>query len=202
MSGLLSPTLVSKGRRLHVAVGPRFSFTGSLMSRRSESQARLNCKKQNRLFLTESVMNISAGQRRLSTHRGAQLHLSIVVVFSCCVAALLMATAAAQTMPPPPIIGRWDLTVSGPRGRYPSWLEVERSGFQSLVGRLVGRIGGARPIGRIEWSEGVVRFRIPPQWDRASADLRFEGRLEGDLLVGTPLSLWPSASAPTPPSSA
>ncbi|MBD0371039.1 MAG: DUF1080 domain-containing protein [Pyrinomonadaceae bacterium] len=94
-------------------------------------------------------------------------------------------TARPQTMPPP-IVGRWDLTVSRGGEKYTSWLEVERSGWQALVGRFVGRIGGARPIGRIEWSNGVARFSIPAQWESSSTNLRFEGRLkEDESLVGT-----------------
>jgi len=91
----------------------------------------------------------------------------------------------AQAAATPPIVGRWDLTITGGRGSYASWLEVERSGFGALVGRFTGRIGGMRPIGRVEWRGDTVRFSIPPQWDNADADLRFEGRLEGDRLTGT-----------------
>ncbi len=83
------------------------------------------------------------------------------------------------------ILGRWDLTVLGPRGPFSSWLEVERSGFSALVGRFVGRIGGARPIGKVEWANGVARFSIPTEWERPIGDLRFEVRPGGDSLVGT-----------------
>ena len=114
--------------------------------------------------------------------------------------------ATAQSNPPPPIVRQWDLTVSGPQGTtYASWLEVRQmfeaqaagvsgwrtvhaswlDGFTTLVGRFVGRIGGARPIGKVEWSNSVARFSIPPEWERGESDLRFEGRLEGDSLVGT-----------------
>ena len=50
---------------------------------------------------------------------------------------------------PPTLIGRWDLTVSGADGKYPSWLEVQRSGYRTLVGSYVGRFGSARPISKI-----------------------------------------------------
>lgn len=106
-------------------------------------------------------------------------------------AAMLVAFACrglAQTKVPPPIVGQWDLSVRGPRGPYASWLEVTPSGFTTLVGRFVGRIGGVRPIGRVEWSEGMVRFGIPPQWERAAAELRLEGRLQADSLTGTIVS--------------
>ena len=93
--------------------------------------------------------------------------------------------AAAQPDSVPHIVGRWDLHVQSANGVYPSWLEVTTSGYRMLVGRFVGRVGSARPISRIEYSGGTLRFAIPPQWDRDSADLRLEGRLDGDRLVGT-----------------
>ena len=98
---------------------------------------------------------------------------------------VLPAAALAQPLTVPPIVGRWDLRVEGPDGVYPSWLEVTTSGYRTLVGRFVGRVGSARPIGRVEYTDGVLRFAIPPQWDRDTADLRVEGRLDGDKLSGT-----------------
>jgi hypothetical protein len=50
------------------------------------------------------------------------------------------------------IVGRWNLRMLAVPDVYGSWLEVERSGFNALVGRFVGLIGGAhsryRPSGR------------------------------------------------------
>jgi len=97
----------------------------------------------------------------------------------------LPAIAAAQTDATMPVLGRWDLRVTDARGTYPSWLEVTLSGNRTLVGRFVGRVGSARPISRVEFSGNDVRFSIPPQWDRDTADLSFQGRLEGDRLAGT-----------------
>jgi hypothetical protein len=82
------------------------------------------------------------------------------------------------------IIGRWDIVVRTPDGEYPSWLEVERSGSRTLVGRFVGRSGSSRPISRVEFEDGRVRWVIPPQFEQRKDDLRFEGRLEGDTLSG------------------
>jgi hypothetical protein len=99
--------------------------------------------------------------------------------------ALVAAAVEAQTPAAPAIIGRWDLVVTGPSGSYPSWLEVWRSGHHTLVGRFVAGVGSARPIGRVEFADGVLRFAIPPQWEQDSADLRVEGKLEGERLTGT-----------------
>jgi hypothetical protein len=78
--------------------------------------------------------------------------------------------------PPPPVVGRWDLTVSGAEGKYPSWLEVRQSGYRALVGTFVGQFGSARPIGKVEHDKDRLRFTIPPQWERRITDMTFEGR--------------------------
>jgi hypothetical protein len=80
--------------------------------------------------------------------------------------------------------GRWDLTVHGPQGDYPSWLEVRRSGRRTLVGTFVGRFGSARPISRVEFDNGRIRFSVPPQWEDRADDLIFEGVLDGDKIEG------------------
>jgi len=85
----------------------------------------------------------------------------------------------------PPIIGRWDLTVKSTNEVYPSWLEVRRSGYETLVGSFVGRFGSARPISKVEFENGTLRFSVPPQWERPQKDLVFEGKLGGpDELKG------------------
>jgi hypothetical protein len=94
-------------------------------------------------------------------------------------------SAVAQPDSVPAVVGRWDLRVQGRDGVYPSWLEVTTSGYRALVGRFVGRVGSARPISGIENTGGHVRFTIPPQWDRDTANLRFEATLNGDRLTGT-----------------
>jgi hypothetical protein len=82
------------------------------------------------------------------------------------------------------IIGRWDLVVKGSRGDYPSWLEVRKSGYRTLVGSFVGRTGSARPIGRVEFADGHVRFSVPIQWEFRNGDLVLEGQVQGDTLQG------------------
>ena len=59
----------------------------------------------------------------------------------------------------------------------PSWLEVERSGTATLVGQFVGSGGSARPIAKIDFTDGTFRFAIPPQWESTPRDITFEGRL-------------------------
>jgi hypothetical protein len=90
-----------------------------------------------------------------------------------------------QSRPDEALLGRWDLVVQRGAQTMPSWLEVERSGAVRLVGQFVGSGGSARPIAKIEFTDGTFRFTIPPQWERESNDLTFEGRLEGDRLTGS-----------------
>ena len=110
----------------------------------------------------------------------------VVFVLLCAASAATAQTTNAGSQPP--VIGKWNITVNpGQRVSFPSWLEIQQSGFASLVGRFVGRIGSARPIGRVEWTaaDSTFRFSIPPEWVRDSRDLRLEGRLTGDSIVGT-----------------
>ena len=98
------------------------------------------------------------------------------------------ATDAAFTKreSPAPIVGRWDVTVRGENGEYPSWFEVRPSGYRTLVGSYVGRTGSARPIARVEYDDAkqTFRFAVPPQWERRKDDVVFEGKLDGDVLRG------------------
>ena len=106
-------------------------------------------------------------------------------------AALLFAVVASTTtLAQAPraadgLIGRWDLVVERGAQGAPSWLEVERSGSATLVGQFVGSGGSARPIAKIEFTDGTFRFAIPPQWESNPRDITFEGRLDGDRVTGT-----------------
>jgi Domain of Unknown Function (DUF1080) len=83
-----------------------------------------------------------------------------------------------------PLEGRYDLTLYNSGKSYPAWLEVQHSGTRTLVGHYVGQGGSARPISKINFVNGMVRFSIPPQWDTASNDLIFEASFQGDSLTG------------------
>jgi hypothetical protein len=86
--------------------------------------------------------------------------------------------------PTPALVGRWDITVHGHRGDYPSWLEVKESGYRTLVGSFVGRIGSARPITSVPFENGRFQFSLPPQWEKRTDDQKVEGKLDGEILVG------------------
>ena len=100
-------------------------------------------------------------------------------------AVVLPAQPVSRPSPNEVLIGRWDITIAGPDRPLPSWLEVRPSGNGYLVGQFVGVVGSARPIGHVDFSDGVMRFSIPPQWEQGKADLQVEGRVQGEGLAGT-----------------
>ncbi|HMG70533.1 MAG TPA: DUF1080 domain-containing protein, partial [Gemmatimonadaceae bacterium] len=82
------------------------------------------------------------------------------------------------------LIGRWDITITTPTGSAPSWLEIDSSGREALVGRIVGIVGSARPISEIITEGDSLRFAVPRQWENGNGNLRVVGRLRGNRLVG------------------
>ena len=82
------------------------------------------------------------------------------------------------------LIGRWDITITTPTGTAPSWIEIDSSGRDALVGQIVGIVGSARPISEIIAAGDSLRFAVPHQWEAGDGDLRVVFRLQGDRLVG------------------
>ena len=96
---------------------------------------------------------------------------------------------AQDSSEPSPLIGRWDLSVEGKEGEFPSWLEIRKSGNSSLVGSFVGHFGSARPIAKINADGENFSFTIPPQWENRKDDITFSGTchvssLHGDHIHG------------------
>jgi hypothetical protein len=106
------------------------------------------------------------------------------------VAALTAGGAASRVRPDAStardvrLIGRWDITITTPTGSAPSWLEIDSSGREALVGRIVGIVGSARPISEIITAGDSLRFAVPRQWENGNGELRVVGRLQGNRLVG------------------
>lgn len=122
--------------------------------------------------------------------------------------ALLLASLPRPTPPvtvqsQAPLIGRWDLVIDAPGRHKAGWLEVRHSGRSMLVGAFVGTTGSARPISRIDVTDGAFHFTIPPQWDDSEGDNRFDGQQRGDSIFGTvryanhTTLTWRGARAPT-----
>lgn len=108
--------------------------------------------------------------------------------------------------PPPnfdPVLGRWDLTVQGAAGPYPSWVQVQLRKETELQGRFVGQFGSVRNITKIGYGDGTLAFDVPVQYETNKSDLHFVGKLVGDTLEGTTLGAdgaalkWTGVRAPS-----
>ncbi|TSD66541.1 DUF1080 domain-containing protein [Inquilinus sp. KBS0705] len=85
----------------------------------------------------------------------------------------------------PDVVGRWDLTIAKEGKNLPGWLEVQKSGTSTLIGRFTYAFGSARPISEVKPKDGKYTFSIPPQWEAGSSNMDFEFEVSGDMLKGT-----------------
>lgn len=83
------------------------------------------------------------------------------------------------------LLGRWDLKIEKDGTKLPSWLEVRKSGHQTLVGRFVYAFGSARPIAHIKQIGNQFNFSIPVQWEAEKGIMEFKGSLKEGILYGT-----------------
>jgi len=97
----------------------------------------------------------------------------------------LGASAQSKLIKDPDVIGRWDITVDKGGKSLPSWLEVQKSGNHTLVGRFTADGGSARPISEVKVADGKYSFSIPPQWEDSNRYLDFEFEVNGDAIKGT-----------------
>ncbi len=109
---------------------------------------------------------------------------------------LLAMTFSAATTPGPQrespaldvnenMMGRWDISITTPDGPKPSWLEIEHSGRDAVVGRFVGVVGSARPIATIAANRDSLSFAIPHQWEAGNGELSVHGKVQGNGLAGS-----------------
>jgi hypothetical protein len=148
-------------------------------------------------------MNIARQpEKEMSSRRIGRMGIGMAILLTA------IALAAAEDDPftnhkEPPVVGRWDITVHGPDGDYPSWLEVTLSGYRTLVGSYVGRTGSARPIAHVILDNSAIEFTIPPQWERRTDNLHFTARLDRETLRGETIDekgrrlTWEGHRAPT-----
>ena len=133
--------------------------------------------------------------------------MSRLPLFAVALVALAFAVMLGARQAPPvgfadAILGRWDLTVQGPDGPYPSWVQVQLRKEIELQGRFVGQFGSVRNITTISYSDSTLIFEVPIQYEKNKSDLRFEGKLVGDKLEGTTLDAagktlsWTGVRAP------
>jgi 3-keto-disaccharide hydrolase len=83
-----------------------------------------------------------------------------------------------------PFLGRWDITLKAPDSEYPSWLEVNQENGQ-LKAQMVGRWGNARPLPKVEFANGHLKFVSPKEEENAKEDMVFDATLNGNTLSGT-----------------
>jgi len=67
---------------------------------------------------------------------------------------------------------------------YPSWLEIRQEDGM-LKAQMVGRWGNARPLPKVEISDGQLTFVSPKDEEGSRTDLVFQGRVTGKTLTGT-----------------
>ena len=102
-----------------------------------------------------------------------------IVTFLFC---LTMMIANAQE--PHPIEGKWDLIVTKDGEKLPSWLEVKKSGVNTMVGHFVYAFGSVRPVSEVKMDGNNFKFSIPRQWEPEGQDMEFEGNVNGDYITG------------------
>jgi hypothetical protein len=111
--------------------------------------------------------------------------------------ASLVSTVAVKAF-----LGRWDLTLKAPDREYPSWLELQQEKGQ-LHAQMVSRWGNARPLPKVEISNGTLTFVSPKEEEDRKDDMVFVGKLVGNTLSGTTTGQngtpwrWTGRKAPT-----
>ncbi|MFC0517768.1 DUF1080 domain-containing protein [Mucilaginibacter angelicae] len=98
---------------------------------------------------------------------------------------LIISGAKAQQTKDPVVIGRWDISLEKGGKSLPSWLEVQKSGTHTLIGRFTYAFGSARPISEVKPHDGKYSFSIPPQWEEGNRNMDFEFEVKGNELTGT-----------------
>ncbi|GGH04244.1 3-keto-disaccharide hydrolase [Mucilaginibacter phyllosphaerae] len=111
---------------------------------------------------------------------GVQLLLALMIF--CGFKASAQTHAVAKN---PDVIGRWDITMEKDGKSIPSWLEVQKSGTHTLIGRFTYAFGSARPISEVKPDGGKYSFSIPPQWEEGTRNMDFDFDVSGNTLKGT-----------------
>lgn len=83
-----------------------------------------------------------------------------------------------------PFLGRWDMTLHAPDRDWASWLELSEDQGQ-LKAQMVGRWGNARPLPKVEITNGKLVFVSPKEEEGRKDDMQFEAKLVANRLVGT-----------------
>lgn len=103
-----------------------------------------------------------------------------LVLFFCA-----LITQSLQAQDSKQLEGRWDMVMDFEGKEIPSWLEIRKSGNNTLVGRFVFAFGSARPVAEVKLTDGKFSFSIPKQWEQGDFNQEFEGEMDGEDLNGT-----------------
>lgn len=107
---------------------------------------------------------------------------TVAIVAFVAIAATPLVASSAMAMDA--VLGRWDITVQGDDGPYPSWLEIRLRTESQLMAQLVGQFGSARYATAVTYDDDELMVRVPVQYESGTEDLVFTGNRRGDDLVG------------------
>ena len=91
-------------------------------------------------------------------------------------------TATAQG-PSKAMLGRWDLTLTTPKGELPSWIEISNDNGPEIL--MVGVTDHATPLQKFKLNGDDVEFVSPKAEEGFAADMVFKGKVAGPELQGT-----------------
>jgi hypothetical protein len=135
--------------------------------------------------------------------RQGVLFIVVAVVLAASVRLLVAQQEEVKAGFADPVLGRWDLTVQGSDGPYPSWIDIQLRKETQLMGRIVGHFGSVRHMTQVSYADGDLRFTVPVQYEKNKSDITFTGRLSGDRLEGTTIGedgkslKWTGVRAPS-----
>src|ERR1700733_1166690 len=107
--------------------------------------------------------------------------IALLIFFS----AVKIASAQEKLKKDPDVIGRWDITMDKEGKSIPSWLEVQKSGTHTMIGRFTYAFGSARPISEVKQNGVKYSFSIPPQWEEGNRNMDFEFEVGSNNIKGT-----------------
>jgi hypothetical protein len=109
---------------------------------------------------------------------------TMFVYASVCSHAVPFRSSSADAASVALFLGRWDITLKAPDHEYPSWLEIQQEDGQ-LKARMVGRWGNARPLPKVDISNGTLTFVSPKEEEDSKSDMVFTGKRIDNTLSGT-----------------
>lgn len=92
------------------------------------------------------------------------------------------ALSAGLSQQPSGLAGRWDLTITTPKGTYPSWLEVNEQQAQPAV-RVVGRVASVHPATEVKREGSKLTFTTS-EWFGKPIPVTWEVQSQNGTLTG------------------